>query len=63
MVSARSRRRVEHFTRVETFGNPDAHWVRVTVDARDPNLFRFRPEYVRGNLVDHRRPVEPPRGR
>lgn len=61
MVSARSRRRVEHFTRVETFGNPDAHWVRVTVDARDPNLFRFRPEYVRENFVDHRTPSTFPR--
>lgn len=58
MVSARSRRRVEHFTRVETFGNPDAHWVRVTVDAHDPNLFRFRPEYVRQNFIDHRKPAE-----
>lgn len=55
MVSARSHRRVERFTRVETFGNPDAHWVRVTVDPQDPNLFRFRPEYVRANFVDHRK--------
>ena len=55
MVGSRSRRRVEHFTRVETFGNPDAHWVRATVDVADPNLFRFRPEYVRGNFVDHRK--------
>lgn len=61
MVSARSRRRVEQFTRVETFGNPDAHWVRVTVDPRDPNLFRFRPEYVRENFIDHRRWPELPK--
>jgi hypothetical protein len=55
MVSQHSRRRVEHFTRVETFGNPDAHWVRGTVDPRDPNLFRFRPEHVRENLIDHQK--------
>jgi hypothetical protein len=63
MVSSRSRRRVECFTRVETFGNPDAHWVRATVDPRDPALFRFQPEYVRENFVDHRRKPDPPANR
>ncbi len=49
----RSRRRLENFTRVETFGNPDVHWLRVSVDGRDPNVFTFRPQYVRKNLVRH----------
>lgn len=52
-VGARSQRRIENLTRVETFGNPDVHWVRVTVDPRDPNVFTFRPGYVRKNLVKH----------
>jgi hypothetical protein len=35
---------------VETFGNPDVHWIRATVDPRNPNVFSFHPQYVRGNL-------------
>ena len=53
LIGAKSHRRVENFTRVETFGNPDSHWVRVTVDPRDPNVFTFRPQYVKKNLVNH----------
>ena len=34
-------RRVENFTRVETFGNPDTHWIRVTVDPQDREVFKF----------------------
>lgn len=52
-VSTRSGRRIENFTRVETFGSPDVHWLRATVDFHDPNLFSFRPEIVKQNLVDH----------
>jgi hypothetical protein len=48
-----SRRRIENFTRVETFGDPDVHWLRVTVDSNDPNVFTFHPQYVRKNLVKH----------
>ena len=55
MIGSKSRRRVENFTRVETFGNPDVHWARVSVDWRDPNVFNFRPQYVRKNLINHRR--------
>jgi hypothetical protein len=48
-----SRRFIENFTRVETIGYPDTHWVRGTVDPQDPNVFSFRQEIVRENLVDH----------
>jgi len=37
---------IEHFTRVEVFGYPEAHWVRASVDPADPNVFRFSPEVV-----------------
>lgn len=37
---------VEHFTRVELFGYPEAHWVRASVDPTDPKVFRFSPEMV-----------------
>jgi len=37
---------VENFTRVETFGNPLVHWVRVTVDPREGQVFTFHQELV-----------------
>ena len=40
---------VENFTRVETFGDPLVHWVRVTVDLRDSHVFTFHQELVPGN--------------
>ena len=53
LMASKSRRRIENFTRVETFGNPDMHWIKVRVDWRDPNVFQFRPQYVRKNLLKH----------
>lgn len=53
LVGSRSRRIIENFTRVETFGHPYAHWVRGTIDAGDPNVFRFRQEIVKDNLALH----------
>jgi hypothetical protein len=42
---------IENFTRVEPFGSPYHHWVQVTVDADDPNVFTFRPRMVPANLL------------
>ncbi len=53
LVGSRSRRIIENFTRVETFGHPYAHWVRGIIDSRDPNVFSFRQEIVKENLVNH----------
>jgi hypothetical protein len=53
LVSRHSRRRIENFTRVETYGNPDVHWLRVTVDWEKPNVFVFERQLVRANLVKH----------
>lgn len=44
---------IENFTRVEVFGYPDAYWTRVNVDPSDPNVFTFKPELVKKNLVSH----------
>jgi hypothetical protein len=55
LYGARSKRRLENFTRVETFGYPDVHWVRATVDWDDPSLFTFRQQIVKENLVRHPR--------
>jgi hypothetical protein len=41
---------LENFTRVETFGAPNHHWVQVFVSADDPNVFTFRPRIVDGNV-------------
>ena len=53
LLGTHSKRRIENFTRVETFGNPDVHWLKASVDPRDPNVFTFRPQYVRKNLLKH----------
>lgn len=57
LLGSKSGRRLENFTRVETFGNPDVHWVRASVHHDDPNVFRFQPQYVRKNLVRHPSPL------
>lgn len=46
-------RMIENFTRVETFGFPEAHWVRVIVDSKDPNVFTYKEEIVEKNLAKH----------
>jgi len=53
LVGTQSRRRVERFTRLETFGAPDMHWVRARVEPRNPNLFVFEQGIVEDNLVKH----------
>ncbi len=46
-------RMIENFTRVETFGIPESHWVRVIVDSKDPNVFTYKEKIVEKNLVKH----------
>jgi len=36
-----------NFTRLQTFGSPSLHWVRVTVDAASENVFTIQPVIVR----------------
>ena len=38
-----------NFTRVETFGARNTHWVSARIDAHDPNLFAFEPRVVAAN--------------
>jgi hypothetical protein len=47
------KRFIENFTRVETYGFPNTHWIRVTIDPDDPNVFRFKQEIVDANLAKH----------
>jgi hypothetical protein len=53
MLGARSGRRVENFTRVETFGERDNHWLHVAVEPENPNVFVFDQRIVAANLVRH----------
>jgi hypothetical protein len=39
-----------NFTRVETFGARQTHWVSATIDPNDPNLFQFEPRIVTANI-------------
>ena len=43
-------RLVDNFTRVETFGNPLVHWVRVVVDPDTPSVFSFHQQMVAANV-------------
>lgn len=38
-----------NFTRLETFGSANTHWVAADVDANDRNVFTFRPMLVPAN--------------
>jgi hypothetical protein len=40
---------LQNFTRVETFGARNTHWVSATIDPNDPNLFVFEPRLVTAN--------------
>jgi hypothetical protein len=42
-------RQIENFTRVEIFGFPEAHWLRVAVDPGDASVFSFKQEIVQSN--------------
>ncbi len=44
---------VENFTRVQTFGSGFNHWVELTIDPSDPNLFSFTPHLIKANLATH----------
>src|SRR5918999_999921 len=42
-------RQIESFTRVEIYGYPEAHWLRVGVDARNASVFTFTEQIVESN--------------
>lgn len=46
LFSSKTKRLIANLTRVETFGSPYVHWVRITVDPSDPGIFLIRPEIV-----------------
>jgi hypothetical protein len=52
-------KRLENFTRVETFGDNaandlnDVHWVKALVDPKSRDVFAFQTQTVPGNVVAH----------
>jgi hypothetical protein len=42
---------LENFLRVEVFGTPNHHWLHVTIEPNDPNVFAFRPRIVSANVI------------
>ena len=51
LYSKKTERLFENFTRIETFGDPNTHWVRITVDDGGPQLFRFDAEIIPENVA------------
>ncbi|MGL5063782.1 MAG: hypothetical protein ACRC62_27665 [Microcoleus sp.] len=41
--------RLKNFTRVETFGSPNVHWLRGFYDPQNPNVFEFKQQIVPQN--------------
>lgn len=56
MFGTKSGRAIENFTRIENFSTPDVHWLKVTIDLNDPQVFTFRQQLVEKNLFRHERP-------
>ena len=55
LLSQKTKRFFGKFTRVESFGGPDSHWVRVIVDPKDPQLFSYRQEIIPENVGTRRK--------
>ena len=53
LVHSNTGQRIENFTRVETFGAGDIHWLRIVVDPHDVNVFSIRQEIVTLNRENH----------
>jgi hypothetical protein len=49
LISKKTKRFFQNFTRLEVFGDPDTHWVRVTVDPASAGLFSIAPMIIREN--------------
>jgi hypothetical protein len=49
-LNSRSGKVLANFTRIETFGAANTHWVSATIDPKNPNLFEFEPRMVPANI-------------
>lgn len=53
LIETKSGSAIENFTRVENFSTPNVHWLRVTVNSSDPQVFTFHQEIVEKNVFNH----------
>ena len=53
LFNTQNSRTLENFTRVEVFGSPDVHWVRIVVEPDNPNLYSYQAGNLKANLVNH----------
>lgn len=49
-------RLMESFSRIENFGDVDIHWVKITVDPDDPEVFSAQARMVPQNVITHPTP-------
>ena len=52
LISKKTQRFFENFTRLEVFGDPESHWVRVSVNPSKPELFTIEPEIIPENKAN-----------
>lgn len=54
--SSKDGRLIESFSRIENFGDLDVHWVKITVDPGDPEVFSVSARMVPQNVLAHPMP-------
>jgi hypothetical protein len=54
--SSKDGRLIEFFSRNENFGELDVHWVKITVDPDDPEVFSASARMVAQNVLNHPMP-------
>ena len=54
--SSKDGRLIECFSRIENFGDLDVHWVKITVDPDDPEVFSASARMVAQNVLNHPMP-------
>ena len=51
LVNKKTQRFYSNFNRLEVFGDPDTHWIRVTIDPKKKDLFMIEPRIVNSNIA------------
>ena len=51
LVNKKTQRFFANFTRLEVFGDPDSHWVKVRVDPKNKDLFVIESQIISANIA------------
>ncbi len=54
LLNSKTHRFFGNFTRLEVFGDPESHWVRVTVNPSNLELFTIEPQMIPENRAKPR---------